>query len=173
VPHRIRALAIALLATGIAVSAPPAAAEDAAARRAPPFRMPDVAGVTVDLADSLRRGPVLLDFWATWCAPCVQALPELERWRRELGPRGLSVIGVSIDGPRNSARVRPFLASHGIHYAVVLDKDGQLQREYQVRQVPTTLLVDTSGTIVRVRVAYRPGEGPGMERAIRALLPGP
>jgi peroxiredoxin len=83
------------------------------------------------------------------------------------------VIGVSVDGPRNFARVRPFLASHGIDYTIVLDRDGELQRSYQVQQFPTTLLIDTSGTIVRVRVAYRPGEGAGMERAIRERLPEP
>jgi len=170
-PHRMLP-ASAALALWLALSAAMAGAAEAP-RRAAPFRLPDVTGRVVDLADSLRRGPVLLDFWATWCAPCLQAMPELERWRQTLGPRGLTVIGISIDGPRNFARVRPFLASHGIHYAVVLDRDGALQRGYQVGQVPTTMLVDTSGAIVRLRVGSRPGEGPEMERAIRALLPGP
>ena len=139
--------------------------------RAAPFRVQDVQGHTLDLALLLQHGPVLLDFWATWCAPCVQALPELEAWHRRYGPRGLAVVGVSVDGPRNFARVRPFVASRGLTYPIVLDRDGRLQQSYQVVAVPTAVLIDTSGAIVQVRVAYRPGEGSKLEEAIRALLP--
>jgi peroxiredoxin len=138
---------------------------------APRFTVHDVEGRTLDLAGLLRHGPVLLDFWATWCAPCVQSLPELEAWHRRYGPLGLTVVGVSVDGPRNFARVRPFVASRGLTYPIVLDRDGRLQQSYQVLAVPTAILIDTTGAIVQVRVAYRPGEGAKLEDGIRALLP--
>jgi peroxiredoxin len=136
------------------------------------FTLQDVTGRSVDLGELLRRGPVLLDFWATWCAPCVESLPELEAWHRRYGPLGLTVIGVSVDGPRNFARVRPFVTSRGLTYPIVLDRDGRLQQAYQVLAVPTAVLIDTSGVIVQVRTAYRPGEGAKLEAAIKALLPG-
>ena len=93
-------------APGLAASGPGAAPPQAAS-----FRVQDVQGRTLELAELLHRGPVLLDFWATWCTPCVQSLTELEAWHRRYGPRGLAVIGVSIDGPRNFARVRPFVVN--------------------------------------------------------------
>ena len=138
---------------------------------APHFTVQDVQGRKLDLAELLHRGPVLLDFWATWCAPCVQSLPELEAWHRRYGPLGLTVVGVSVDGPRNFAKVRPFVASRGLTFPIVLDRDGRLQQSYQVLAAPTTVLIDTSGAIVEVHTGYRPGEGAKLEDSIRALLP--
>lgn len=167
------AVVAAVVATLAGVNARPATASEATLTLAPRFNVRDVRGRTVDLSELLRRGPVLLDFWATWCAPCVQSLPELEAWHRRYEPLGLTVVGVSVDGPRNFARVRPFVASHGLTYTIVLDRDGRLQRAYQVLAVPTAVLIDTSGAVVQVRTSYRPGEGARFEDGIRALLPGP
>jgi peroxiredoxin len=167
--RRALALVAWLALTSIRVHAAPAALLSPPV--APRFTVQDVEGRTLDLTELLHHGPVLLDFWATWCAPCVQSLPELEAWHRRYGPLGLTVVGVSVDGPRNFARVRPFVASRGLSYPIVLDRDGRLQQSYQVLAVPTAVLIDTAGTIVQVRVAYRPGEGAKLEDGIRALLP--
>ena len=140
---------------------------------APHFKVKDLTGRTLDLTKLTRRGPVLIDFWATWCKPCVEALPELQSLHHDYAERGLTVIGVSVDGPRNFAKVRPFAASMGLEYPIVLDTDGRLQQLYHVLAVPTAFLIDTTRTIVQVRVAYRPGEGAKLEDSIRALLPAP
>jgi peroxiredoxin len=141
--------------------------------QAPNFKARDVTGEPLELDRLLQRGPVLLDFWATWCKPCVESLPELQRWHRVYGPRGLTVVGVSVDGPRNFSKVRPFAASRGLMYPIVIDQDGTIQRLYQVLAIPTAFLIDTSGAIVRVRMAYRPGEGAAFEKIIEDLLPPP
>jgi len=139
--------------------------------KAPRFKVKDVTGATLDLPRLLQRGPVLIDFWATWCGPCVESLPELQQWHETYGPRGLTVIGVSVDGPRNVAKVRPFAASRGLTYPIVIDRDGRLQQLYHVVAIPTAFLIDPTGAIARVRLAYRPGEGAAFENDIRALLP--
>jgi len=140
-------------------------------RLAPAFTVRSLEGKTLRL-DSLRvRGPVVLDFWATWCKPCVAAIPELEQTARDLSPRGLTVLGVSVDGPRNYAKVRPFVAKLGISYPVTLDEDGALQEKYQVRSIPTTVLIARGGAIVKVVQGYRPGESQTLRAAIEALLP--
>jgi peroxiredoxin len=149
----------------------PAARGETPAPVAPGFRVRALDGAWIEL-DRLRRdGPVLIDFWATWCKPCVAALPEIEALHRRLGPRGLTVLGVSVDGPRNHARVRPFANRLGLTFPLVLDGDGDLQQRFQVRAVPTTVLVDRSGAIVHVRQGWRPGETEALERAAEALLP--
>jgi peroxiredoxin len=168
---RARSL-VGLLATVCALAAGPAGPlADKAPPRAPRFSIRDLEGHTLSLEQILRRGPVVLDFWATWCQPCVESLSEFEALHRTYGPRGLTVIGVSVDGPRNHARVRPFVASRGLTYPIALDQDGRLQQLYQVLAIPTAFLIDTSGAIVRVRVAFRPGEAASLEAAIQTLLP--
>ena len=145
---------------------------DAAQRSiAPRFATRTVQGEKISL-DALRaRGPVLLDFWATWCKPCLAAIPEIEKLHAELGGRGLSIVGISVDGPRNFAKVRPFAKRVGITYPVVLDEDGSLQQRYQAIVMPTTVLIDTAGVIVKVMQAYRPGEIEMLRAEIEALLP--
>jgi thiol-disulfide isomerase/thioredoxin len=150
--------------TGIALGAEKASA-------AFTFKARDLAGTTLDLKDLLQKGPVLLDFWATWCKPCAASLPEIEALYKRYGPRGLSVIGISIDGPRNYAKVRPFVARAGLTYSMVLDEDGNLQQSYRITAVPTAVLIDGSGAVLRVRQGYRPGEGKLLEADIRSLLP--
>src|SRR5262249_46910560 len=134
------------------------------------FRARDLDGHEVSLGALRARGPVLIDFWATWCEPCRAALTELEAWRQRYGPRGLSVVAVSVDGPRNIAKVRPFVARLGIACPVVIDDDGRIQALYQVRQLPRAVLVDTSGRVVTTRVGFRRGETTLLQR-IESLVP--
>ncbi len=161
------AVVIACMAYGVLG----AAAEQPPSRvPAPRFKARDLTGRVLDLSKLLHRGPIVLDFWATWCSPCVEALPELQALQRKYDDAGLTVIGVSVDGPRNFARVRPFTASMGLTYPIVLDSDGRLQQLYHVIAIPTAFVIDTTGTITYVRVAYRPGEGAKLEHGVRALL---
>jgi thiol-disulfide isomerase/thioredoxin len=137
---------------------------------APRFRIKDLSGRTLDLDQLRQGGPVLLDFWATWCKPCHAAVPTLEAWHKQYGAQGLTVIGISVDGPRNYTKVRPFASRMGITYPVAIDQDGRLQQLYQVIAMPTAILVAPNGTIATVRVGYRPGENAALEEKIRALL---
>jgi cytochrome c biogenesis protein CcmG, thiol:disulfide interchange protein DsbE len=161
-------LILGMIGIGLSIVSP---TQGGVVTKAPDFKARDVTGEPLQLYRLLQRGPVLLDFWATWCKPCVESLPELQRWHRVYGPRGLTVVGVSVDGPRNFSKVRPFAASRGLTYSMVIDHDGTIQQLYQVLAVPTAFLIDSSGTIVRVRMAYRPGEGGAFERVIEGLLP--
>ena len=157
-----------LLVLGVAIAAQARAAEPPLA---PPFKVKSVTGQTLDLADLRTRGPVLLDFWATWCKPCLAALPELEALHRKFAPLGLTVIGVSVDGPRNFPKVRPFARRYGLGFPIVLDEDGNLQQRFQARAIPTSVLISAEGLMVRVTQGWRPGETADLEAAIQALLP--
>lgn len=119
--------------------------------------------------EALRGRVVLLDFWATWCPPCVASMPTLDRLHDELGERGLTVIGVNQE-PGEAPRVRAFLESRGLDFPVVMDA-GAIAQTYGVRSLPTTFLVDREG---EVRASYR-GLIPEarLEAAIRDLLAEP
>jgi peroxiredoxin len=137
---------------------------------APVFRARDLEGRSLDLAALHARGPVVVDFWATWCKPCIASLPELERMRQALAGRGVSFVGVSVDGPRNYSKVRPFVARLGLRFPIVLDEDGALQEKFHVRAVPTTFVIDRDGRIAKVFTGYRPGEASLLRATIEGLL---
>ena len=104
---------------------------------APPFAIKSVTGEKLNLTALLETGPVVLDFWATWCKPCQMALPELEALHQKYAKRGLRVIGISADGPRNFAKVRPTASKLGLTFPIAIDDDERLQQLYQVRGLPT------------------------------------
>jgi cytochrome c biogenesis protein CcmG, thiol:disulfide interchange protein DsbE len=127
-------------------------------------------GARVNLDERLDAGPVLLDFWATWCRPCERSLPSTQKLYEELREQGFTVIGVSVDGPRNWARVRPFAARLGLSFPVVIDEDGSLQRRFHVSAVPTTVLLGSSGRVARIHAGWVPGEDDSLAAAVAALL---
>lgn len=169
IARRPAARALLLLAL-CAAAAAPAAAAPAGPGTAPAFRVRAVDGRTVELAALLARGPVVLDFWATWCRPCEHSLPGAQRLYERLRERGVTVVGVSIDGPRNWARVRPFAARLGLSFPIVIDEDGSLARRYQVQAVPAAVVIAPDGRIDRVRTGYVPGSDEALESAVIALL---
>jgi len=158
-----------ILAAGFVSDSAPAAVSISRAT-APRFTAKDVTGRTVDLDTLLARGPVLLDFWATWCKPCVEAMPDLQRLHATYGERGLTVIGISVDGPRNHAKVRPFATRLRISYPIVIDHDERLRHLYQVVAMPTVVLIEPGGRISSVRLGYRPGEGSSLELDVAMLI---
>ena len=164
-------LAIVLAGFAIAAWSAPAETPHLQPAKAAPFHQRAIDGDALDLAELLARGPVVLDFWATWCGPCAQALPELERVGERWKDRGLTVVGVSIDGPRNQSRVRPFAAKLGLRFPILFDADGSLQRNYQITAIPTTLVIDTNGRIAYSSEGWWPGETKKIEKVIASLLP--
>jgi len=137
---------------------------------APAFKARTLEGKTVELAALLAKGPVVLDFWATWCKPCVQALPEIQRVYEKWTARGVTIVGISEDGPRNQSKVRPFASRYRLTYPLTLDEDGSLQAAYHVRSLPTTFVIDRRGRIVHVEQGYRPGLETELDEALRAVF---
>lgn len=94
------------------------------------------------------RGQVtLIDFWATYCTNCLPALQELERLHRELGPRGLRVVAVSLDPAGEAGRVRQMTRDLGLTYEVLQDVSGRSRAADQIPGVPTSLLIDRGGVV--------------------------
>jgi thiol-disulfide isomerase/thioredoxin len=108
----------------------------------PPLRLRDLEGKPVDLA-TMRGRVVLVNFWATWCEPCREEMPALERLREKLGDSGLEVVTVNF-GESDGAVTR-FLAKLKISVPVLLDPHKEAADAWKVRGLPMTFLVDADG----------------------------
>ncbi len=105
-----------------------------------------VDGMPVSLAD-FRGRVVLLNFWATWCGPCVAEMPSLDRLEAALGGKDFTVIAISED--RNPAAIQPFFSEHGLtHLRRYHDPAGALSRAFALRGLPTTVLIDREGRVL-------------------------
>lgn len=114
----------------------------------------------------------IVDFWATWCDPCLEQLPFLDRLAKAYGPDGLLVYAVAFDEDR--AAVERFLAERPVSFPVLWEKGGgELPERLEVTRLPTTLLVDRAGVIREVHLGFAPEEGPKLEELVRRLLAEP
>jgi len=124
--------------------------------RAFPAEARDLDGRPVTL-ESLRGKVVLIDFWATWCAPCVAEMPDVVAAERKYRALGFEVLGVSIDAPTDAAKVRAFVAARSMPWRQVHYPAGRnmLAEAYGVRAVPHTLLIGRDGNVLAVGVRGR------------------
>ena len=143
------------------------------AASAPNFNLPTPEGRRVSLSALLKEGPVLLDFWATWCKPCIKAMPKLEEIHRKYKDRGLTVVGINEDGPRGQNRVKPFLRSRNLNFPILIDGDGSAMKRLQARSLPTTILIAQDSEIVLRQAGYTRAGAESLLEAIESLLPKP
>lgn len=112
----------------------------------------------------------IVDFWATWCKPCLIAIPELIKIQEEFSSRGVKVIGISIDSPRNSSKIKPFSSARGINYPILLDTDQEMMTELNVILVPTLIVFDTKGKQVYSHEGFNHGDQDEVRQEILKLL---
>jgi cytochrome c biogenesis protein CcmG/thiol:disulfide interchange protein DsbE len=130
---------------------------------APDFMRPDLSGRPLQL-NQFRGRLVLLNFWATWCGPCITEIPLFSNWQRQYGAAGLQVIGVSMDD--DAGAVKRFVAKHNVSYPIVMG-DAKLGESFGgIFGLPQSFLIDAHGRIVLRSV----GE-PNME-ALRSRIEG-
>lgn len=127
------------------------------------FRLKNIDNRTVSFNSLKGENFTVIDFWATWCKPCVKSIPKLVEISDEFEDKGVQFIGISIDGPRNLAKVKPFARSLGVNYPILLDVNSEVMAKLSVRAVPTLLIVNDENEIVYFHEGYKPGE----EREIR------
>lgn len=112
----------------------------------------------VTLSELQGENLTVIDFWATWCKPCLIAIPELSDIYEDFKASGVNFIGVNIDSPRNQSKVRPFSNSRGINYPVLLDPDQEAMQEMNVVVVPTLIIFNEQGEMVYSHEGFKPGD---------------
>lgn len=118
---------------------------------APDFTLESFDGKGLRLGDYLGERPVLLIFWSYFCFPCQTELPQIAELQRQLGTDRLTVLGISLDGPQFSEKVRPFLAAQRITFPNLYDRESpdffEVAERYGVVGTPTSFLLDSHGRV--------------------------
>ncbi len=113
---------------------------------APELTLDTMAGDQIDLANH-SEGVLMLNFWATWCPPCREEIPDLVALQDEWGARGLQIVGIALD-QEGAEVVQPFLEEHDVNYPNVLDTDGTISNQFdEVYGLPTTIVIGPDGMI--------------------------
>jgi peroxiredoxin len=132
------------------------------------FSVATPGGGTLGLAE-LEGKVVVLNFWATWCEPCREEMPAMERLARAYRDRGLVVVALSVDREGASV-VRPFLKRHGLTFPIGLDPDQAVARLYRVWALPSTFILDRAGVRLFLAQGAREWDNPAAHAFFDALL---
>jgi peroxiredoxin len=136
--------------------------------RAPAFSAPALDGKGMIELSQYRGKVVYLDFWASWCAPCLVAIPEVEKMRSEFPNGDFQIIAVNLDQKKEKAK--RFLSKNPVGYPSASDPKGRLPGQYGVDTMPTSYLIDRDGVIRYVHRGFQRGDSEELRKKIRALL---
>ncbi|MDQ3205753.1 MAG: TlpA family protein disulfide reductase, partial [Pseudomonadota bacterium] len=144
-------------------TAPPTPAGLAVARRGEaiaPFGLPQLTGEPVVVPNTFAGRPLLVNLWASWCGPCIEEMPELERFARAQGRSGVQVVGIALD---DADAVQEFLARVPVSYPILLDTAGPADAGVRLGNrkgvLPYSVLIDPRGRLVKQRIGpFEPGE---------------
>jgi len=134
---------------------------------APVFTLPDLAGTPVALSD-FRGRVVLLNFWATWCGPCEQEMPAMERLTEALPSEDFALVAVSVDD--DAEDVRTFREDKGLTFTILHDADKEAAGLYQSFRYPESFLIDRDGTLVARYIGPREWDEPAYRGRIERMI---
>jgi len=134
---------------------------------APEFSLPRVGAEGTRSLESYRGRVVLLNFWATWCKPCEEEMPSMERLYRSLSDVPFEIVAVSVD--ESAEPVRAFRQSYGLSFPILLDAEQDVARAYQTFRFPESFLIDGEGRVVQRYVGPRQWDAPEYQARIREL----
>lgn len=164
--QRLMRYLLPLLMLALTACQPPA--EDIAiGKSTPAFELPDLNGKTVRLSD-FKGKVVLIDFWATYCVPCLEAVPELRKLSDKYQAQGFEVVGISVDAYTDG--VPDFVKELKMTYTVLLDADQDVQAAYGLRSLPETFLLGRDGLLIKHWMGFDDEVSKEIPAAVEAAL---
>jgi len=163
--HARRAAVLAAVLGLASVAAPAGALEPGQAL--PVSGVPGDGGATVSLVDGKARA-TYIDFWASWCGPCRQSFPWMNRMHDKFGPQGLRIVAINLDAKRPDAQA--FLAQMPASFELAFDTGGAAAKQFGVKAMPSSVLVGADGKVIAVHQGFREEDEAALERGIASAL---
>lgn len=159
---------VMLLAIVLAAVAPVGALQAASLNeKAPDFALKSRAGTNLRLSE-LRGQVVMINFWASWCGPCRQEMPLLEKLYRRYKKLGFTLLGVNVE--KDSRAAQAFLKDINVSFPILYDKENSVSRLYQVSGMPSTVVVDRDGKLRYRHTGYVAGDEQQYSKMIRTAM---
>jgi len=136
----------------------------------PNLRLKMLNGKYAKVNDFLKDGPMIIDFWATWCEPCKKQMKYLNIFNNHFKETGFKVLAVNTDTPKSMSKVKSYVRTKKFEFDVAVDPNSQVKKKMKVLQMPTTILVDKTGEIVFRHQGYLPGDEHDILQAIYGLM---
>ena len=136
---------------------------------APDFTLKSLEGSNLRL-DEYKGQVVLINFWATWCGPCRQELPLLDRIHRRYQDAGFAVLGINVEGVDKTDEARAMISKAGVTFPVLVDEGQKISELYALEAMPTSVVVDRDGVVRYVHLGYKPGDEAKYVDKLKKLL---
>ena len=159
-PRLLTACLIALVCTSLAGAA-------AVKGPAPNFTLKSLDGKNLKLSE-MTGNVVLINFWASWCAPCREEMPLLNALHKKYAPLGFTVLGVNVEEDLDGAM--SFLGHVPVDFPILLDNTNKVSKQYKVVAMPTTVVVDRDGNMRYLHEGYKPGDEKKYRQMIKKLV---
>ncbi|WP_017220394.1 TlpA family protein disulfide reductase [Moritella dasanensis] len=165
--HRLRDF---LISTSIIISVvfSTAVFAENSAKLAPDFSLPGVNNSQINLAD-YRGKVVLVDFWASWCTPCIRSFPWMDEMVEKYGEQGFEIIAINMD--QEAILAKKFLTRYPNKLTIAFDPQGVVAEQYEIMGLPNSFILNKQGEIVYKHVGFRLSELDKYEAEILSLLP--
>ena len=134
---------------------------------APNFTLKSLSGKNLKLSE-LTGNVVLINFWASWCAPCREEMPLLNALHKKYAPLGFTVLGVNVE--ENLDGAMSFLKNVPVDFPILLDNTNKVSKQYKVVAMPTTVVVDRDGNMRYLHEGYKPGDEKKYRQMIKKLV---
>ena len=134
---------------------------------APDFTLKSLTGENLKLSE-LRGNVVLLNFWASWCGPCRQEMPLLEKMHNKYKGLGFTVMGVNVE--EDSSKAKAMAKKDKLSFPVLFDTQSQVSKAYQVSAMPSTVIIDRDGKVRYLHKGYKPGDEKTYTQWVKKLI---
>ena len=138
--------------------------------KTPNLKIRLIDGSDISLNEFYKDGPLLIDFWATWCVPCKKLMKYLNQYHQEYQNEGFKVLMINTDSPRSIGKVKSYIKSQNYKFLVGVDPNKVISKKLNSIVMPTTILINQSGDIVWRHQGYIKGEEIQIKKQIESLL---